>query len=466
MQFLAKPVRARAEVCHGRSCVIGKKVRAFAKRRPVPLRRARYAGKMDKRVFLLGGILSAGSVALVAAEPVAKWLTEAAVRVTYDSNVFLQDGGPLVAGATASAPAREGAWVTSAAAGAGWVGRAGGAGKLELGYRAEVFRFDGLPAENHDDHRVRATLSGASGTIAWEAAANELWTNGDHLAPLYNLVGGGPAIGGEPVRARRSQSIFKSTARLTATQPGGWWRVLAAGFDQDFHTGFASGCASYVDRAEYTAGAEFARELRPGFSWVIGARAGRQEQKDRPPTARLNSTSNLVRVLAGFEGKLSSHWKIDLRAGPDFRHFTSAQPAALGRDRVPPYVETAVSWTPDAADTIALTGLHRLWPAASGRGVYEDSTWELGWKRAIDQTWSVRAGGKFADADNHRDAYPGTKPWHDQIHSATCGAEYRWNKHVVLEASIAREAGEGLLPNTPGRAYTRVLCSLGATGTW
>ncbi|MBX3735728.1 MAG: hypothetical protein KF715_03480 [Candidatus Didemnitutus sp.] len=421
---------------------------------------------MDKRALFLVGILGAAPAALNAADAPAKFVAEAAARVIYDSNVFLQDGGPLLAGATTSAPAREGAWVTSTAAGVAWIGRAGDAGKLELGYRAEVFRFDGLATENHDDHRVRAALAGARGAATWDVAVSELWTNGAHLAPLYNVVGGGPAIGGEPVRARRSQSIFKGSARLTVKQTGGWWRAMAAGLAQDFHTGFASGCASYVDRAEYSAGAEFARELRPGLAWVIGARAGRQEQKDRPPTVALNSTNDLVRVLAGVEGRLSPQWKIDLRAGPDFRRFTAAQPAALGRSRVPPYVEAAIAWTPDAADTVSLSGLHRLWPASSGRGVYEDSTWELGWKHAFDQVWALRAAQKFADADNHRDAYPGTKAWHDQILTTTCAAEYRWSKHVVLDAAIAREAGEGLLPNTPGRAYTRVLCSLGATGSW
>ena len=36
----------------------------------------------------------------------------------------------------------------------------------------------------------------------------------------------------------------------------------------------------------------------------------------------------------------------------------------------------------------------------------------------------------------------------------------------IVYGFITREAAEGLLPNTPGRAYTRVLCSLGVAGTW
>ncbi|MBI2512837.1 MAG: hypothetical protein HYV96_12735 [Opitutae bacterium] len=391
---------------------------------------------------------------------------DAAARVTFDSNIFLQDGGPLVAGAVTTAPAREESWVQSVAAGAACGGVAAGAGKFELGYRAEIFRFAGHATENHDDHRVRASLAGAQGAAAWDASVNALWTNGEHLAPLYNVVGGGPAIGGEPVRARRAQTIVRGAARVTVARPGGWWRLLAAGIDQDFHTGFASGCASYVDRGEYTAGAEFAREIRPGVAWVLGARAGRQRQADRPPSLALNSTSDLVRVLAGIEGKLTPHWKIDLRGGPDFRSFTAAEPAALGRHRSAPYVEATLGWTPDAADAVSLTGLHRLWPASSGRGVYEDSTWELGWKRKLGERWSARVAEKFADADNHRDAYPGTKPWHDQIRTTTCAAEFRWNKRVTLDASLVRETGEGLLPITPGRAYTRTLCSVGLSGTW
>lgn len=401
-----------------------------------------------------------------AAEPTpASVHADASARLTYDSNIFLQDGGALVAGASTTAPAREGAWVSNATAGASWVG-AVGSGKLDLGYRAEVFRFSGHASENHDDHRVRASWIGAQDAAAWDVSLSALWTNGDHMAPLYNVVGGAPALGSEPVRARRAQMVFKGAARVTVAQPGGWWRVGVAGIDQDFHTGFASGCAVYVDRGEYTAGAEFARELKPGLAWVAGARVGRQWQGDRPPIVALNSTSDLARVLVGFEGRWSPQWKIDLRAGPDFRQFTADQPVELGRRRTAPYVEATVAWTPSAADAVSLTGSHRLWPASSGRGVYEDSTWELGWKRRLGGAWSTRLGQKFADGDNHRDTYPGTKSWHDQILTTTCALEYRWNEHIILDAAIAREAAEGLLPNTPGRAYTRVLCSLGVAGAW
>jgi hypothetical protein len=260
--------------------------------------------------------------------------------------------------------------------------------------------------------------------------------------------------------------VLKGAARVTMAQHDGWWRLLATGLDQDFHTGFASGCAAYVDRGEYAVGAEFAREFTPGLAWVAGARVGRQWQRDRPPIVHLNSTSDLARVLVGIEGRWSPHWKLDLRAGPDFRHFTDDQPAELDRQRNAPYVETTIAWTPSDADAVSLTGSHRLWPASSGRGVYEDSTWELGWKRRLTGAWSTRLGQKFADGDNHRDAYPTTKSWHDQILTTTCALEYRWSTHVILDASIAREAGEGLLPNTPGRAYTRVLCSVGVAGAW
>ncbi len=404
--------------------------------------------------------------ALPAAEPSrASVHTEASARVTHDSNVFLQDGGAWVAGATTSAPVRESAWISSAAGGASWSGPIT-IGKLDLGYRAEVFRFAGHASENHDDHRVRAGLIGTQGAAGWDLSLSALWTNGEHLAPLYNVVGGAPALGSEPVRARRAQTVLKGSARVTVANHGGWWRVVAAGLDQDFHTGFASGCASYVDRGEYTAGAEFARELRAGFAWVAGARVGRQWQGDRPPVVGLNSTSDLARVLVGVEGRWSPQWKIDLRAGPDFRQFTDDQPVELGRRRTAPYVEATVVWAPSAADAVSLTGSHRLWAASSGRGVYEDSTWELGWKRRLNGAWSTRLGQKFADGDNHRDTYPGTRPWHDQILTTTCALEYRWSEHVILDASIAREAAEGLLPNTPGRAYTRVLCSVGVAGAW
>jgi len=117
-------------------------------------------------------------------------------------------------------------------------------------------------------------------------------------------------------------------------------------------------------------------------------------------------------------------------------------------------------------DAVALSGLHRLWLASSGRGAYEDSTWELGWKHKFSPVWSARLAQRFADGDNHSDAYPGTKPWHDQILTTTCVLEYRVSKQLLLDATFAREVGEGLIPNTPGRAYHRTLCSLGVSGVW
>lgn len=423
---------------------------------------------MDKRTrtfFISLLAASLASITSLASEPAARPQVEAAARLTYDSNVFLQDGGALVAGATETAPAHEGAWVSSAAAGVSWSGSAP-LGKLECGYRAEIFRFAGHDSENHDDHRVRASLAGAEGIASWDVALNALWTNGERLAPLYNVVGGAPALGNEPVRARRAQSVLKGNARATFAAQGGWVRVLAAAYDQDFHTGFATGCAAYVDRGEYSAGAEVAREWKPGLAFVAGARVGRQTQGDRPPTAGLNSTSDLVRVLAGIEGKLTPQLKLDLRAGPDLRTFTGAEPAEMARHRSAPYAEATLTWTPGAVDTVTLGGLHRLWLASSGRGAYEDSTWELGWKHKFSPAWSTRLAQRFADGDNHHDAYPGTKPWHDQILTTTCALEYRVSKQLLLDATLVREVGEGLLPNTPGRAYHRTLCSVGVTGTW
>lgn len=412
--------------------------------------------------------LFAPCVAAIGAPVETAWRlrAEAAAKVQYDSNVYLQDGGPAAsAGLPASAAARAETLVGTLGAGVGATTPATPAGTLSLDYHADLVRFRDFAGEDHADHRLRAGWDGKADAWTWDAAGSFLLTDGSDLGPVYGRVGGGPALGGEPVRARRDQTLAKASARLTRRLDRGWLRALAAYSYQDFDTRFVPGFASYVDRGETLAGLEAARDLRPGLAIVAGVRAGAQTQGDRPPLHNLNSSSTLVRALAGLEGAVGPHLKIDLRAGPDFRHYLH-QPAALAGDRASPYVELAATWTPAAADTVTLGGKHWMWVGGSGRCAYEDSTWDLAWKHRVSGRLNTRLALRFATADSQDLVYPGAKPFRDFITTVTLGADYRLAAGTVLEATLSRDEGDSRLPDRPGHEYTRVVAGLGVSRVW
>lgn len=394
---------------------------------------------------------------------------EAAARVQHDSNVYLQDGGALAPSATSpGAPARADAVVGALSLGAGLASPVGAAGRLTFDYHLDLVRFDGFLDENHDDHRLRAALVGARDSWTWDVNGSVLVVDGSDVGPVYRGLGGGPALGGEPVRSRRDQTVSKGAARVTRAHDGGWVRALASSLYQDFHTEFDSipGCSAYVDRGESTAGFEAGLDMWPGFAFVAGVCAGVQRQADRPPADDLNSSATLVRVLVGVEGKPTRSLKLDLRVGPEFHRFGDDEPAALDRERVAPFAEASATWTPGAADTITLGGKHALWLCSSGRGAYEDSTWDLAWKHRVNEQLSTRLGGRVALGDSKRYAYPGTRPFRDGIYSVVAGIDYRLAKNTVLDASLSRDEGDSRLRDRPGREYTRVQVGLGVTQTW
>jgi hypothetical protein len=445
---------------------------ALSKIRPAARPRMRYPAVAMQTGFLrtatVFSALLASCLSATAATGETGWRVraEAAAKVRYDSNVFLQDGGPAAsAGLPASAAARAEARVGTLGAGLGATSPATPAGTLALDYHVDLVRFRDFAAEDHADHRLRAGWEGQADAWTWDVAGSFLLTDGSDLGPVYCRVGGGPAIGGEPVRARRDQTLTKASARLTRRLDDGWLRALAAYSYQDFDTRFVPGFASYVDRGETLAGLEAARDLRAGFAIVAGARAGAQTQGDRPPLKNLNSSNTLVRALAGLEVGRGRYLKIDLRAGPDFRHYPH-QPASLAGDRASPYAELAATWTPAAADTVMLGGKHWMWVGGSGRSAYEESTWDLAWKHRISRRLHTRLALRLATADSQDLIYPCAKPFRDFITTVTVGAVYRLAAGTVLEASLSRDEGDSRLPDRPGHEYTRVVAGVGVSRAW
>jgi hypothetical protein len=145
--------------------------------------------------------------------------------------------------------------------------------------------------------------------------------------------------------------------------------------------------------------------------------------------------------------------KLTGAVGPDFRQFGTDVRPGFERVQGRTFGEVACTWTPTPADTVSLGWRHLLQPAAGGRAVYDDVTYEGAWKRAFGKAWSVGGSAKAYLGDmNVCLAPPGRKDW-----IYTVGVSVGWKPAPGwrTEASLTHDWAESRVANTPGREYDR-----------
>jgi hypothetical protein len=420
----------------------------------------RTARRLRPLLFLATGLTA--SAAFTAGHWTFKPSVSAAVA--YDDNVFLQDRSPLlIAGGE---PARAGSWVcrTSVAVDATW--QMSPAFRFDAVWAPELIRYEAFDSEDHDDQRLDLGVSGKTGAWSYQLKAGVNVVNGSSDAPVYGRAGGAPALGAPGVRSRRDQATSRFSARLTRDFKAGFVRVVGDSCANDFDTrhSAAPGYANYVDRSEWSAGADLGRNLAPGFAVVAGLRSGEQHQADLLGVP-LNSDNSLVRVLAGFEGRPRPDLTLHLLAGPDFRRYGREVAAGFDRTRTARYVEGSALWTPGTADTVAFVCKDFLWLSAGGRSVYQSTTANLKWSHRLGADWSFSAAADVQVCDN-RDYTPAASRRDDWIYTGIVGLQRHFGPATTLELEWLHELGDSTLPATPGRDYTRNQISLGARHTF
>lgn len=377
--------------------------------------------------------------------------------LAYDDNVFLQDRAPvLVPGAV---PDRAGSWVgtLSVSLGLGW--EPSDAFQLDAGYSPGITRYEAFDSEDHDDHRFDLGLRGHGGDWSYQLKGGFTLVDGSSQAPVYGHAGGGPAIGGAPVRARRDQTSARLAASLTRNFDRGFLRAAGAGNWQDFDTrhSAAAGHANYVDRSEWTAGPEAGLRIRQDFALIAALRAGEQRQANLLGVP-LNYTNTLLRFLVGVEGKAAPGLTLRFLAGPDFRRYDADVAAGFDRTRTARYLEGSATWSVSDADTLALAFKDYLWLSSGGRGAYQNTTANLKWTHAIAAGWSASLAADVQVGDNRDYVVPASDRC-DWIYTGTAGVTRAFNARTKLELELAREWSDSVVPAKPGREYTRWLVS-------
>lgn len=401
------------------------------------------------------------------------WTTTARTeaRVVEDSNVFLQDEVPLAAGQTErGVPARADDEELISGVGVTAMHKptpGGTGGSVELGYVWEWHRFSTWQNESHHDHRLLAVGKWIGPTVIANGRFTLLEVDGGRDTPVFNEVGGVPAMGGEPVRSRRAQTVATAGGSVLWQPVGVAWRLRpnASLLSQDFHTVEGAqpvGCANYVDRGQALAGVDAGRALGAGRTGWLSLRAGRQWQSNLLGREE-NFTSSIIRPLVGFEGEVTSTVRVNAWAGPSLHAFTHERRAGTESNRTIPYFETTGSWAASPADSLTLSARHHLWPGSGGRSAYRELKAETGWTHRFRHhlETTLRAGllhgnfGGFA-----------ASPRNDNVFTAGGIAALPLPGGLRTECGVTREWSQTQVPHTDGRAYHRWLTSVALSRVW
>ena len=391
--------------------------------------------------------------------------TSATARVLQDSNLYLQNSAPLVAGQVRpGVPADEAAVAldVSAAVQATWKAPTA---SVDLGYAPELVRYAAHATEDHTDHVLTVNAAGSAAGWTADLKTRATFVDGAKDAPIYNALGATPAIGGEPVRARRAQVIARASGKLSRPLGHGFVRGVFSAFDQDFHTieRSAIGYCNYADRGETSVGVEAGQPLWGSVSLVGGTRVGFQRQANVLGVP-LNYSNTFTRWLGGVEGTPTKSLKLSILVGPDIRHYGRSVRSGFKREQQTGYGEASATWTPTKTDALTLSGRRYLWLSSAGRGTYADTVIDLVWKRKLAAGWSTSAGANYHEGDtSHFNVW---SPRRDRVYTVTAGVSRALTSKLRVDVDVMHDWGISMVANTPGREYRRWIVGASVTRRW
>jgi len=401
------------------------------------------------------------------------WKADAAVKETYDDNVFLQNIASIVPGAV---PAKKDSWVTTVTPHVGLDYKFGTGFKASLSYAPDVAVYLDTPSEDNTTHRGATTFSGAAGDAVWEQTDTYTYIDGNRYGPAFGRVAGSsqdvPAIGGIPLRDRRDAFIYRGAFKLTYSIGDFFLRPVASAYVHDFRTVQQTLPAplcyeNYVSRQEVNGGLDLGYDVGNKTFLVLGYRYGRQDQ-GKLLGANSPYDSSYNRILFGVEGSPASWIKLAMLGGPDIRDWRSATPSGFDRNRIDYWVDASATLMPDKNDAVTLLFRRYTQPAFSSQSIYDDITYSATWKHTFNAHFSASAGMQLYVGDWQ---VPVNR--NDWIYTPSVGLTYACNQHFSVEAAASGDWAENKASTAApgamyaeGREFTRHLVSLSAKYTF
>lgn len=377
---------------------------------------------------------------------------QAAIKEAFDSNVHLQ---------SETDPANRSSFVSTLMAGVSGAWNPGRA-TFRLDYQPEVNWFHAEPSEDFVVHRGNARFGWKGLSTVLDAGASMVGVDGASTGPTYCGPGGAPATGGVPVRDRRDAVVYRGQAQV-AQSMGRWFvRPSVTVYEHDFRTVQKAdpGYLNYVDRNEFTVGADLGLGEDDARRVWLGHRYGRQDQS--PLLAFPEEyDSRFHRVLAGVQATLVEWCNVSLLVGPEFRTYETTVPTGFGSlSKLNLFLDTTLTFRAGKADTVTLAARRFEQPGFAGRAAYEDMTLDVSWRHKLGKAWTLGVGGRAYGTDFlepvQRD---------DWVLSVNTLVHWVATPEFAAEASYAYEAGETRTPGATGREYGRHLLAVGVRYT-
>jgi hypothetical protein len=416
------------------------------------------------RVILLTFFTASATYADVAPAQKAVWTfrPSLAARIGYDDNVFLQDPAAVLPTVSGAVPDRAGSWVGRASVALETTWRLSPAFQFDAGYSPELVRYEAYSSEHHDNHTLNLGVRGHEGSWSYQLKGSVLLVDGSEESPIFGHVGSGPAIGGVPVRSRRDQINSKLGGQLTHTFGESFVRAVTDLCVNDYGTRHHStatvpGYANYVDRSEWSAGADVGHFASKDFAFLVGVRGGQQNQANLLGVSH-NYDNTFARFLVGVEGKPHGDLTLRILAGPDVRHYGDDVAASFDRTRTTRYIEASATWTPTTDDTLTFTGKDYLWLSSGGPCAYQHTAGNLQWKHRFNSDWTLALAADVQVGDS-RDYAPGGR--NDWIYGGTFTVIRSLGAKTKIDFELLREWSDSTIENTPGREYTRWMATIG-----
>lgn len=421
--------------------------------------------------------LSASLAPAPAANTNFAFKADATVQETYDSNVYLQDVTPhfnpalVHPGATLAQPLY-GSFVNTATPHLAFDYHPDDAFHAAVSYAPEVVVFDRASSEDHVTHRGLVNLGGQTGALTWEQADSFTWIDGNDYGLDFGGPGMAPAIGGIPTRDRRSAFIYRGGLKLTYTLDKWFLRPVATGYIHDFFTqqipnvatpgftGYDPYYENYVDRKDVNGGLDVGYQVLDKTWLVAGYRYG-----DQFTGNLIGATLNGVplhydslyhRLLIGVEGQPLDWAKLTAALGPELHHFTDVTAPKFNRNLVAMYIDASGAFQLTKQDTLTLLAKRFLQPSYASASVYNDVTYNVNWRRRLNDHFNCGAGFQAYEGDW---AAPIIRD--DWIYTANASLGYSYDKHWGGELGYSYDFALSQFPGFAGRGFTRHMVWLG-----
>ncbi|MEY4387735.1 MAG: hypothetical protein RLY20_3018 [Verrucomicrobiota bacterium] len=412
--------------------------------------------------LLLGSVGSFFAAGCLAAATTSNWTFNAdlTLKESFDSNVYLQDTKPNPTIPNAAQPFQQ-SLVTAVTPKVGFAFKPGPQFNVAGSYAPEVVTYHAEPTESHVAHRLGLLFNGRLDKVVWQMQNTFTYIDGSKEGLTFGALGGAPAIGGIPIRDRREALIYRNSFGAFH-QHGDWFfRPAVSSYIHDFRTELRDPVTNpfyqnYVDRNDFNLGVDGGYQIVKDGHLFLGYRYGWQHEPPLP-NRDVDYSNFYNRALLGFEGRLCDTLKMNLFIGPDWRDYAHHTPVGFKDHQIKLYLDGSVVFTPTKADTVTLTLKRFEQPAFGTPSAYEDITYEIAARHQFNDRFYAGAGFKAYGGDweppVRRD---------DWIFTTSASAGCTLAPHFSAELVYTYDWADSLVPNTPGREFTRHLVALSA----